>query len=218
MSRSGDILDTSFEDKDVVIDDGFVSIGDDINLAEKDYAMHKLIFGMGWDLNAFDGEVMDADMSLFMLDKNEQTRIDEDFIFYNNLMALDGAVKHYGDSRTGAGDGDDEVIALDLHGIPFDIIRIMVVFSIYNGHEKDQFLGSIRNAYFRIVNQAKNTEVLRFNMHNHMQDNRDNKSAAMIVGYLDREGPKWHFRPTGEFVPEGLGKIARDKGLVIIQQ
>ncbi len=218
MSRTGDILDMTYEEKEVIIDDGLVFIGDDINLSEKDPTMHKLIFGMGWDQNAFDGEALDADMSLFLLDKNDQTRIDEDFIFYNNLMALDGAVKHYGDSRTGAGDGDDEVIAVDLHGIPFDVLRIMVVFSIHNGHEKDQFMGAVRNAYFRIVNQAKNHEVLRFNMQDHMQEHRDLKATGIIVGYLDREGPKWHFKPLGEFVEEGLPRIAKDKGLVIIQQ
>lgn len=212
---SDDIFDTRFEDKEVEIDDGFVYVGDDINIFEKDPSIHRIMLGMGWDLNAFDGDAIDLDMSLFLLDKNDQTRVDEDFIFYNNMMALDGAVKHHGDSRTGAGDGDDECISIDLHGVPFDVIRIVVFLSIYKGIELEQNMGMVRNTYFRIMNEENQHEILRFNMHDAMEDKTE---TGMIVGYLDREGPKWHFKPTAEFVEAGLKSYGAEKGLVIIDQ
>lgn len=212
---SDDIFDTRFEDKEVELDDGFVYVGDDINIFEKDPSIHRLMLGMGWDLNAFDGDAVDLDMSLFLLDKNDQTRIDEDFIFYNNMMALDGAIKHHGDSRTGAGDGDDECISVDLHGVPFDVLRIVVFLSIYGGIEKDQNMGMVRNTYFRIMNEENHHEILRFNMNDLMRDKLD---TGMVVGYLDREGPKWHFKPMAEFHHDGLKKYGAEKGLVIIDQ
>lgn len=210
-----DIFDTRFEDKEVEIDDGFVHLGDDINLMEKDQTLHKLRLGMGWDINTFDGDTVDVDLSLFLLDKNDQTRIDEDFVFYNNLMALDGAIKLHGDSRTGAGEGDDESVSIDLHGIPFDIIRIVVFVSIYQGLEKDQNLGMVRNTYLRIVNESNQMELLRYDLSEHM---REKSATGMIIGYLDREGPKWHFRPMAEYHHDGLTNYAKARGLIIIQQ
>ena len=99
-----DIFDTRFEGKEVQIDDNKVVIGDDMNLMAKDPSLHNIIIGAGWDVNAFDADVLDLDLSLFFVDKHGQTQADEDFVFYNNPVILDGAVKHHGDSRTGAGD------------------------------------------------------------------------------------------------------------------
>lgn len=212
---SDDIFDTRFEGKDVEIDDGFVEIGEEINIQEKDPSIHRLLFGMGWEINAFDGEPVDLDMSLFLVDKNEQTRIDEDFIFYNNMMALDGAIKHHGDNRTGAGEGDDECISVDLHGVPFDILRIVVFLSVYQGLEKDQSLGMVRNTYFRIVNEENGHEILRFKIDQLLQEH---KETGAVIGYLDREGPKWHFKPTLDFHHDGLQTYSREKGLVVIDQ
>ncbi|MFP4314188.1 MAG: TerD family protein [Alphaproteobacteria bacterium] len=212
---SDDIFDTRFEDKEVELDDGFVEVGEEINILEKDPSVHRLLFGMGWELKAFDGDTVDLDMSLFLVDKNYQTRMDEDFIFYNNMMALDGAIKHHGDSRTGAGEGDDECISVDLHGVPFDVMRIEIFLSIYQGLEKDQSLGMVRNTYFRLMNEENSHELLRFDMSKIMKEKED---TGVIVGYLDREGPKWHFKPTAEFVHGGLKEYAKTKGLIIIDQ
>lgn len=212
---SDDIFDTRYEERNVEISDGFVELGEDINLFEKIQGLHNLRVGMGWELNAFDADAIDMDVSLFLLDKNDQTRQDGDFIFYNNMMALDGAIKLHGDSRHGAGEGDDELISVDLHGIPFDIIRIVVFLSIYQGKEKDQILAMARNVYVRLVDERTNHEILRFDVTPHL---KEHKETGMIVGFIDREGPKWHFRPQAEFYDDGLMGYARSKGLIIIEQ
>jgi tellurium resistance protein TerD len=210
-----DIFDTRYEEKEVEISDGFVVLGEDINLYEKIPGLHRLRIGMGWELNAFDAEAIDFDVSLFLLNKNDETREDGDFIFYNNMMGLDGAVKLHGDSRTGAGEGDDEIISVDLHGIPFDIIRIVIFLSIYQGKEKDQILGMARNVYVRLVDERTNHEILRFDVTPHL---KEHKETGVVVGFIDREGPKWHFRPQIDFYDDGLMNYARSKGLVIIEQ
>src|SRR5690242_8225841 len=132
-----DIFDTRYEGKEVELSDGRVNVGDDVNLTAKDPTMHKLLVGAGWDLNAFNADALDLDISMFMIGKDDKTRVDEDFVFYNQIEAFDGGVRHGGDSRTGAGDGDDETISIDLHAVPFDILKIVFVLSIYKGEEKN---------------------------------------------------------------------------------
>lgn len=214
MSRK-DILDTEFEGKAVKLGDNHVHLGDDINIMEKDPALRNIMVGMGWDTNAFAGEVADVDLSVFLLGREEQTRVNEDFVFYNQPETLDGAVVHTGDSRTGIGDGDDETVIIDLHGVPFDISSIVFVCSVYKGAEKDQGLGLVRNTFIRLVNKDNGREILRFNLDEHFAGSSD---TAAIVGQINREAGKWRFIPKVEFYPGGLGAVATQFGLNIISQ
>lgn len=209
-----DIFDTTFEDKDVEIDN-FAELGDDINIIEKDPTLRKIKIGSGWDVKAFNADTLDMDISLFLLDKDGKTRVDEDFVFYNQPEAFEGAVKHHGDSRTGAGDGDDECISVDLQALPFDIMQIMIVLSVYKGYETEQDVSMVRNAYVRIVNEESGYEVVRFLLDDHLKDRTE---IGVIAAAVNREGPKWHFKPLMEFVPDGLSDIATRYGCVINQE
>ena len=215
MAR-GDVLDTEFEGKDIDISDKLVHAGDDINLTAKDPTLKKIMIGAGWDVNTFQGEDMDLDVSIFLLDKNQQTREDEDFIFYNNPTGSNGAVTHTGDSRSGAGDGDDETILIDLLGLPFDIMRICIVLSIYKGYEKDQSLSRVKNCFIRLVNADTQLEIVRFELNDELKDQEH--EFAMLAATIDREGPKWHFRPKPEFFKGGLAEIATKYGIVVMRQ
>jgi tellurium resistance protein TerD len=214
MSRK-DILDTQFEGKAVKLSDNLVHVGDDINIMEKDPALRHILVGMGWDANAFGNEVVDIDMSIFLLGHDGQTRMNEDFIFYNQPESLDGAVVHNGDSRTGAGDGDDESVVIDLHGVPFDVSSIVFVCSVYKGAEKEQGLGLVRNSFIRLVNKASDHEILRFNLDNHFSTRVE---TAAIVATINREAGKWRFIPKVELHAGGLGAVAAAYGLNIISQ
>lgn len=213
MSR--DFFNTQHEGGNVEVDDNFVRIGDDVNLLEYDPTLKLVQIGSGWDINAFDADVIDADMSLILLDKNGKTRMDEDFVFYNNLEGCEGAVRHLGDSRTGAGDGDDEIALVNLHGVPFDVMKIILVLSIYKGDEKQQRLGDVQGAFVRIVNRDTRRELCRYNLEDDLRNSND---TAMIMAELNREGPKWHFKPIGEFVKGGLRKVAMRYDLIIADQ
>ena len=212
---SQDFFDTAHEGKEVELEDNRVGVGDDINLSEKDPSLRNVMIGAGWDLNAFNADALDLDLSLFLLDRNNMTRMDADFIFYNQKDALEGAIKHHGDSRTGAGDGDDEQISVDLQAVPFDILRVLITVTIYKGYEKEQNLDMVRNAYVRIVNDDSKTELCRYEL----DDILDGKNeTGIVVGALNREGPKWHFKPEAEFIPGGLGELARRYGMIINQE
>lgn len=207
-----DIFDYNESEAEIILEDNLVTKDEDINLTAKDPTMSKILLGAGWDLNAFDADALDLDVSLFLLDKDDMTRVDEDFVFYNNMSVLDGGVDHSGDSRTGAGDGDDEAIVLDLHKIPFDIVRIPIVISIYQGYEKEQNMGMVRNSYLRIVNHANAHEILRFKLDKELIDRPE---TAVICGELRREGPKWHFQAKIEFLAGGLGAFATRYGIIV---
>lgn len=214
--RRGDVLDTEFEGKDVELSDHRVFPGEDLNLTNKDPTLRKIMLGCGWDLNVFQGEEIDVDISIFLLDKNDQTREDADFVFYNNMTALDSAVIHHGDNRTGAGDGDDEQISINLQELPFDILRIAVVVSIYQGYEKDQPLNRIKNGFIRLANSETQHELLRYELSHELADH--DKEFAMIAAYIDRVGPNWHFKPVTEFYEGGLAEIATKFAIVVLRQ
>ena len=208
-----DILDTRFEGQEVEVDENKIALGDDVNLTAKDPSMHNIIIGMGWDSNAFDSEALDLDLSLFLLGKDGKTRVDEDFVFYNNPETLDGAVKHKGDSRTGAGEGDDESIIIDLQAVPFDVVQMVFAVSIYRGQEKELGLGMVSNAYIRVVNADTLHEMLRFDLDEHFKEKME---SGACIGTINREGPKWHFVPMIELESAGLAPIGTRYGLDIV--
>ena len=211
-----DIFDTRFENTKIEVGDNKATLGDDINISALDPTLKNVLVGVGWDLNAFDADALDLDISLFMLDRNHMTRMDEDFVFYNQPEAFDGGVKHNGDSRTGAGDGDDESIAINLEAVPYDIFHLYFALTIYKGYEKKQSLSQVRNAYIRIVNTDTGHEIMRYDIDEDLQDKEE--TAAVIIAALNREGPKWHFKPMNEVAPGGLGELAKRYDLIIGQE
>lgn len=208
-----DIFDSTLDEVEVEVSDNRLKKGEDINLREKDPTLTNVLIGVGWQLNAFDTDTLDLDVSCFLLNRDMKTRVDEDFVFYNNLEASDGALVHNGDNLTGAGDGDDESISIDLNGIPFEVTKIMFVLSIYKGEEKDQQMSSVKKPYIRVVNTANSQEIIRYDVEEDVR-NSDGETA-MLVASLNREGPKWHFEAVGELVPGGLAKIATDYDIIV---
>lgn len=190
--------------------------GDELNLTKKDPTLKHVIAGMGWDFRGFDSDPPDLDVCVLLLDKHNHTRVDEDFVFYNNKMGGDGSARHLGDSRTGAGDGDDEQIELNLATMPFEIVKIMFVLSLYNldmGMEKHNF-SMVRNVYFRLINQDTTHEIFRLPIDETVIET---SSTGMIVGELERVGSEWIFIAHVEAVKGGLAKIAGDCGILIAQ-
>lgn len=213
-----DIFEKAYDEnseKSVDKDENMAQLGDDVNLTAKDQTLKKILIGSGWDVNAFDADALDLDLSLILVDRENMTRDDQEFVFYNNVEAYDGAVKHNGDSRTGAGDGDDESITVNLQEVPFEIMKILCVISVYKGDEKEQSIQMVRNAYIRIVNAENGHELVRFELDDVFEGRTE---TAIVAGYVNREGPKWHFVPADEFVDGGLGGVASRHGLIIGQQ
>jgi len=89
---------------------------------------------------------------------------DEDFIFYNNLRHASGAVEHMGDNRTGDGDGDDEVIKVDLLVVPKYIQRLAFTVTIDEAIARKQNFGQVSNSYVRVVDEETGKEILKYDL------------------------------------------------------
>ncbi len=187
--------------------------GEEINLTLKDPTLKEITVGVGWDLKAFESDPLDLDASIFLLDRDDKTRVDEDFIFYNSLQGSDGAVKHLGDNRTGAGDGDDEMMNVNLHALPFDIMKISFVLSIYPNETQEHDFSMVRNVYFRIVNKDNKHEMFRYEL-----DDELGGGEGLIIAELERIGTDWIFRAIGETVEGGLSAMAQNYGIIVAEQ
>ncbi|MFA5592841.1 MAG: TerD family protein [Micavibrio sp.] len=186
--------------------------GEEINITRLDPTIREVTIGVGWDLARFEGDPVDIDASLLLLDRDDMTREDEDFVFYNNMTARDGAVKHLGDSRTGAGDGDDEQIIIDLMALPFEIVKIAFILSIYDLDMNSNNFSMVRNVYFRIVNNETTLETFRFEL-----DGELGNTTGLYIGYLERVGSDWVYKALGESLQGGLAKMASDSGIMIVE-
>ncbi|HNQ91572.1 MAG TPA: TerD family protein [Alphaproteobacteria bacterium] len=187
--------------------------GEQVNLTRLDPTLRRIMVGVGWDVVGFESEAPDLDLSIFLLDRHEQTRMDEDFIFYNNLKSLEGAVEHMGDNRTGAGDGDDENALVDLMSLPFEVNRVAFVISIYEADTRNHNFQSVRNIFLRVVNDENGIELMRFNLDQEFTESPN--ATAVIVGFLERNGPNWFFEGTGAMSVGGLKEIATGYGIVV---
>jgi len=190
-----------------------VSRGDEVNLMQKDPAINEILVGVGWDLRAFEGDPLDLDVSVFLLNSKGKTREDEDFVFYNNLSGCNGDVRLRGDSRTGAGEGDDEMVDITLNHLPFDIQKIVFVLSIYDlNFDIDHDFSMVKNVYFRLVNQVTDHEMFRYVLDEDIGDH-----TGLIIGELERVGPEWIFKAIGDPIEGGLSKIASEYGIVVAE-
>lgn len=189
-----------------------VKKGEEINITKIDPAIRDITVGVGWNLKTFEGDPIDVDASVFLLDKNDKTVQDEDFIFYNNAVGREGAIKHLGDSRTGAGDGDDERILVDLMGLPFEIVKIVFVLSIYDLDLNANNFSKIKNVYFRIVNNVTDLETFRYEL-----DENLGNGTGLVIGHLERIGSNWIYKALGEPVSGGLSRLATEYGIIVAQ-
>ncbi|MDR1915462.1 MAG: TerD family protein [Synergistaceae bacterium] len=182
--------------------------GGNVSLSKEAPNLKEILIGLGWDARSTDGADFDLDASLFMLGENGKVRSDADFIFYNNLKSSDGSVEHTGDNRTGAGEGDDEAIKVNLAKVPSNVSRLSISVTIHEAESRKQNFGMVDNAFIRIVNQADNKEIARYDL-----SEDASIETAMIFGEVYRNGAEWKFKAVGQGYKGGLGPLARNFGV-----
>jgi tellurium resistance protein TerD len=159
----------------------------------------KFTVGLGWDSNSSStGEGFDLDASVFLVGANGKIPSDNHFVYYNNLKSPDGAVIHTGDNLTGAGDGDDEKIQIDLSNISPDINEISFVVTIHHADTRRQNFGQIRNSYIRILDQS-NTELVKYEL-----DEDFSIETAVEFGRIYKRNSEWKFEAVGIGMKGGL--------------
>jgi tellurium resistance protein TerD len=171
--------------------------GGRFNLTKKEPGLEKIMIGLGWDVKL--GNPVDLDASAFMLGDNGKLIADEYFIFYNNLKSPDGALQHTGDNRTGAGDGDDEMILANMPLINPYISEILLMVTIHDAMARRHNFGLLSQAYIRIMDVTTKREILRYNLGSEFRNNTD-----VEFGKLQKIQGEWHFVASGIGSNKGL--------------
>ncbi len=179
---------------------------------DKSVTMAKI--GLGWDINRYDGgQDFDLDACVFLLGSNGKVLRDEDFVFYNNLSARDGAVVHKGDNRTGEGEGDDETILIDFSKVPQEIEKIAITVTIFDAQQKNQNFGQVSNSYVRVLkidtpDDQGGEEVLRFDLVEEFSI-----ETALVVCEIYRYNGDWKFNAVAAGYQGGLEALCRAYGV-----
>ncbi|AXE26249.1 chemical-damaging agent resistance protein C [Streptomyces globosus] len=185
-----------------------LSKGGNVSLTKAAPNLTAVLVGLGWDARTTTGVDFDLDASAILTNDQGKVASDANFVFFNNLKSPDGSVEHTGDNLTGEGEGDDEAIKVNLASVPADVARIVFPVSIYEAESRQQSFGQVRNAYIRVVNQADNTELARYDL-----SEDASTETAMVFGELYRNGAEWKFRAIGQGYASGLRGIAQDFGV-----
>ncbi|MDE6776552.1 MAG: TerD family protein [Oscillospiraceae bacterium] len=186
-----------------------LSKGQKVDLTKGNPGLTQIMVGLGWDVNRYDGGYdFDLDAAAFLLGDNGKVICDADFIFYGNKEHNSGAVVHCGDNLTGEGDGDDEVILVDLSKIPANIAKIAFTVTIYDADVRNQNFGQVDNSYIRVVNQANGTELIHFDLGEDFSI-----ETAVVVAELYRHNGEWKFNAVGSGYSGGLAALCRSYGV-----
>lgn len=184
--------------------------GQKVSLSKDNAGLSKVVVGLGWDevkrkrgLFAPKPQAIDCDASALLLQNGHLVHKD-DIVYFGNLRHSSGTVQHMGDNLTGAGDGDDEQIVIDLSKIPAQYDRIILVVNIYQAVQRNQHFGLIENAFIRLVDGKTNREMCKYNLTENYAD-----MTAMIFGEVYRYNGEWKFNAIGQATKDtGLGELA----------
>lgn len=186
--------------------------GHRINLEKTAPGLKRVRIGLGWKVNAADGQPFDLDSSVFLCKKNaadDPVMISNaHFVYYNQTTSPDGAVVHSGDNRTGDKDGDDEVITVDLTRVQADVVELPIIVTIHDAEARKQNFGMVSKAFIRCVNANGNAELARYDL-----SEDGSTEAAMIFGEVYRAGADWKFKAIGQGFKGGLGPLAKNYGV-----
>lgn len=181
------------------------------NSAGQDTGLSRLIVGLGWDVvkqkkGLFSSKPaeIDCDATAVLL-QNGKLASNEDIVYFGNLQHKSKAVKHMGDNRTGAGEGDDEQIMIDLSTVPAQYDKVVIVVNIYQAAQKKQHFGQIENAFIRLVDNSNNNELYRYDL-------TENYSGmtAMLFGEVYRHNGEWKFTALGQGTTDNtIGELVK---------
>lgn len=185
--------------------------GQKVDLTKSNAGLKTIVVGLGWDeaprgFSLFSKrQDIDCDASAILINgATGKLNGAIDVVYYGQLMHRSGAVRHCGDNLTGAGDGDDEQIIVELTKVPADYSKIVFVVTIYQARERKQHFGMIKNAFIRIVDADSGKELCKYNL----SENYDGKTA-MVFGEVYRYNNEWKFGAIGEPTNDnGIGDMA----------
>lgn len=160
--------------------------GQSVSLAKSSRStLTSVRMGLGWDakkvrtlFGRYKEQAIDLDASCLMFDARGGL---VDQVWYAQLKSVDGSIRHLGDNRTGAGDGDDESIVVDLRAVHPAVQTLVFVVNSYSGEDFSQ----IDNAFCRLVDASTEAEIARYDL------SGSGTHTAQIMAKVVREGSDW---------------------------
>lgn len=154
----------------------------------------RVTMGLGWDVRKAKGlgrffggggDDVDLDASVLLFDGNRQL---VDSVWFRQLRSKDGSIIHTGDNRTGAGDGDDEQIIVDLSALPPAVQTLVFTVNSFTGDSFEK----IENAYCRLVDATTNVELARFDL------SGSGAHTGQVMAKVARDGSGWSMKAIGD--------------------
>jgi stress response protein SCP2 len=190
--------------------------GQRISLSKEAPGLTKLMCGLGWDVAKRGGggafgtfsntQECDLDASVICLNSNDKWTNQANVVYFGNLSHSSGAITHLGDNLTGAGDGDDEQILIDLSLLPSDIAKLVFTVNIYNCVARKQDFGQVQNAFVRLVNVSNNQELARYNL----SGTEYMGMTGMIMAEIYKHNNEWKMAAIGNGISvNGLGELLK---------
>ena len=186
--------------------------GQRISLTKEDPGLKQIMCGLGWDCTQKSGgffggnKQFDLDSSILCLDTDKKLLDVKNIVYFGNLRHSSGAIVHQGDNLTGAGEGDDEIINIDLPLIPPNIAYLVFAINIYKCNQRKQDFSMVDNAFVRLVNRNTGKELARYNLSGSEYDGM----TGMIMAELYRHNEEWKMAAVGNgFKIATLADIAK---------
>ncbi len=186
--------------------------GQRISLTKEDPSLKQMMCGLGWDVAPKSGgffggnKQFDLDSSVLCLDADKKLSDVKNIVYFGNLRHSSSAIAHQGDNLTGAGEGDDEVINIDLPLIPSSIVYLVFAINIYKCEQRKQDFSMVDNAFVRLVNRQSNQELARYNL----SGTEYKGMTGMILAEVYRKDEEWKMAAVGNgFKVSTLADIAK---------
>lgn len=188
--------------------------GQRISLKKEAPNLTRLMCGLGWDVVEKPGGLMglfgggsdfDLDASVLCLDSQDKLRDKSNIVYFGNLRHSSGSITHLGDNLTGAGDGDDEQVLIELPQIPAHIAKLVFVINIYDCVKRQQEFGQVKNAFVRLVDLGSNREIARYTLSGQEYQG----CTGMLLAEVYRHNDEWKMVASGEGVRMDLGTMAK---------
>lgn len=173
-----------------------------VSLDKVDGGPKKIVAGLGWDTAVINGHPVDLDVSLFMMGADGKLIADEFLVFYNNPSSADGAAFYPGDSRAGDGDGDDEIIQIDLSKIDDRVEFLYFAVTIDQAEERGHHFGHVTNAYINIRNAVNSSVMCEYRL-----NEKFIREDSLIIATITRNNGAWDLEAVGQAFTGGLGAL-----------
>ena len=184
--------------------------GQGINLSKAAPRLRVVRVGIGWGITRVLGQC-DLDVCAFVLKSVGDVPVclsDGHFVFFNNLQSPEGFVTHTGDNRTGAGEGDDETLKIDLAVAPADAVEVSFIVTMHEALARRQHFGMVQNAYLKVYNDETGEALAEYDL-----DEEFAGQTAVQIGSLFRSGNEWQFQAVGAGYQRDLLDFVRGYGL-----